>query len=71
MTKRNLKITITPEQPLDEVVMELERLGRKYLVVARVFEGVGSVLISQLNANNCSYNLPVIETTLTELKEME
>lgn len=29
MTKRNLKIAITPEQPLDEVVRELERLGYK------------------------------------------
>ena len=24
---KNMKIAITPEQPLDEVVMELERLG--------------------------------------------
>ena len=24
---KNMKIVITPEQPLDEVVMELERLG--------------------------------------------
>lgn len=27
MNKRNMKITITPEQPLDEVVMVLERIG--------------------------------------------
>lgn len=68
---KNMEIEINGQQPLDDVLRELERLGRKYLVVARVFEGVGSVLISQLDANNCSYNLPVIETTLTELKEME
>lgn len=68
---KNMKIEINEQQPLDDVVRELERLGRKYLVVATVFEGKGNVLISQLNACNCVYPEPVFETTLAELKEMK
>lgn len=65
---KNMKIPV--ENNLDEIVGELERLGRKYLVVAQVFEGVGFVMISQLDIHDRPYLVPVFNTTLAELKEM-
>lgn len=67
---RNIKIAINDQQPLDDVVRELERLGGKYLVVARVFEGVGTMMISQIGVCDELYAEPVVCVTLAELKEM-
>lgn len=69
--KKNMKIEINKDQPLEEVVGVLREIGKKYLVVARVFEGDGFVFVSQLDSFNQTYPVPVIETTLAELKEMK
>ena len=69
--RKNMKIEINQDQPLDEVVSVLREIGKKYLVVARVFEGDGFVFVSQLDAFDRTYPVPVIETTLAELKEMK
>ncbi len=65
---RNMKIPV--ENNLNEIVVGLERLGRKYLIVAKIFEGKGTVIISQLNALNETYSSPIVLTTLAELKDM-
>lgn len=65
---KNMKIKV--ENNLDEIVVELERLGRKYLIVANIFEGVGTVMISQFGACDEVYAEPVVCVTLAELKEM-
>lgn len=69
--KKNLKIAITPEQPLDEVVGALEKRGyrfdrvtpREKLFVYAYDNGDYHIL-----SVDCDYGEP---TTLTELKEME
>lgn len=66
---KNMKIKV--ENNLDEIVGELERLGRQYMVIATIFEGKGTVIISQLNALNETYSSPIVLTTLAELKEMK
>ena len=71
MNFKNMKIEINKDQPLEEVVGVLREIGKKYLVVARVFEGDGFVLVSQLDAFDRTYPVPVIETTLSELKDMK
>ena len=74
MTKRNLKITITPEQPLDEVVAELERLGAEK---CGFIKDGGFILSNGELYTWCSGKSVDIlyndheSTTLTELKEME
>lgn len=71
MTKRNLKITITPEQPLDDVVMELERMEMwwkisKDIIFSWDADGKQNIL-RFCKVPSGDYKL----TTLTELKEME
>ena len=70
---KNMKIAITPEQPLDEVVVELKRLGYR-CVCKSVF---GAQTITTWNSGHYhEVGLPVIMidngdlTTLAELKEM-
>ncbi|MER1952427.1 MAG: hypothetical protein ABS863_00320 [Aerococcus urinaeequi] len=72
MTKRNLKIAITPEQPLDEVVRELERIG--YFPFQPFFDV--SFILTQRDGLYCGCDgiykdLGYVLTTLDELKEME
>lgn len=76
MTKfKNLKIAITPEQPLDEVVRELERLGFNPIDTDVLYDP--SMVIAFDNGEYHFYyafdeSLWRYETTtLTELKEME
>lgn len=69
---RNLKIDITPEQPLDEVVMELERIG--YFPFQPFFDV--NFILTQSDGLYCGCDgiykdLGYILTTLSELKEME
>lgn len=76
---QNLKIAITPEQPLDEVVRELERLGYKKWrwggfiderfkdCSIRTFDNGMFTDMKSKQVYCCGYK----ETTLTELKEME
>ena len=65
---RNLKIAINDQQPLDEVVKELERLGYKagftYKVHIRSVEAYQDGIYDFYNFNQDS------DTTLAELKEM-
>ena len=69
MTLKNLKIAINDQQPLDEVVKELERLGYARIhksrypnfVITNKFGGYGVYM---------SMNLDEPNTTLAELKEM-
>lgn len=70
MTKfLNMKIAITPEQPLDEVVMELERLG---CVAGHeiVCDGTHDIVIVE---DGMFFTIQVVYSliTLAELKEME
>nr|DAN04637.1 MAG TPA: hypothetical protein [Caudoviricetes sp.] len=76
MTKRNLKIAITPEQPLDEVVRELERLGYKKdgWIGYRNTSFITTCKLGFYTDHAISFwsvfgDSPL--TTLTELKEME
>lgn len=71
---KNLKIAITPEQSLDEVVRELERLGygrnkrqRRGRVRFVVADSDG-VMTNWFRDTGCDF---FKLTTLTELKEME
>ena len=70
---KNMKIAITPEQPLDEVVMELERLGYK------INGWLENRIIRSVKTNHFGlysgdfFDVDIIQgdlTTLTELKEM-
>ena len=72
---KNMKIAITPEQPLDKVVVELERLGYK-----QGWFGIKSsapILVIDTMSNgtyecfNHLFGVYKFNTTLTELKEME
>lgn len=72
MTKRNLKIAITPKQPLDEVVVELERLG--YETDEGFVGGVDNFVHTYRDGTYdffMSSQLWGELTTLAELKEME
>ena len=72
--KKNMKIAITPEQPLDEVVMELERLGVKRVGI--IME-IGFIISDGKLYTHCSRkNVDIlycdyILTTLAELKDMK
>lgn len=71
MTKRNLKIAITPEQPLDDVVRELERLG--YEIDGDFVDGVDNFVHTYIDGTYdffMSSQLWGELTTLAELKEM-
>lgn len=71
MTKRNLKIAITPEQPLDDVVRELERLG--YEIDGDFVDGVDNFVHTYRDGTYdffMSSQLWGELTTLAELKEM-
>lgn len=70
----NMKILITPEQPLDEVVRELGRLGAEKCG----FIGYGGFILSngELYTWCSSKSVDILyndheSTTLAELKEME
>ena len=73
MTKRNLKIAITPEQPIDEVVVELKRIG--YIRKQRFCLGENIVATDDEGEFYIFSNDLMLEdfrlTTLAELKEME
>lgn len=67
--RKNMKIAITPEQPLNEVVKELERLGFKMEMdcknvnhIETYFDGTYDKYI---------FSTGNIDTTLAELKEMK
>lgn len=74
MTKlKNLKIAITPEQPLDEVVRELERLGYGYWGLDPSDKWIGTSFKNKqftTFASDVCFNDEVL-TTLAELKEMK
>lgn len=73
MTKRNLKIAITPEQPLDEVVVWLERRG--YVCFAECKDAKYVIAHDDGFYQMVMFSLAVVRdwplTTLAELKEME
>ena len=69
---KNMKIAINEQQPLDDVVKELERLGykkyndlmsKKPIVVEAYVDGIYCLYSEDLHV--CK------ETTITELKNME
>lgn len=71
--KKNLKIAITPEQPLDQVVRELERLGYSD-ITSRKLPDKDSIVIAFddgvfIFAMRWAKDINL--TTLAELKEME
>ena len=70
---KNMKIAITPEQPLDEVVREFERLGYQ------INGWLENRIIRSVKTNHFGlysgdfFDVDIIQgdlTTLTELKEM-
>ena len=73
MNYKNMKIEISESQPLDDVVMELERLGFCYNC------GCDDVDAKMVTANNHFMQYDIydhvtdweINTTLTELKAMK
>ena len=73
--KKNMKIAITPEQPIDEVVGEFKRIGfyvgfiddNDNWVSARLETKLIVSFESEVNLPDSHWEL----TTLTELKEME
>lgn len=70
--KNNMKIAITPEQPLDEVVVELQRLG--YETDEGFVDGVDNFVHTYRDGTYdffMSFQLWGELTTLAELKEME
>lgn len=71
MTKRNLKIAITPEQPLDDVVVELEKRG----YVLNSTHGKNFVYANEDGTIDCFITDTQQDwfqlTTLTQLREME
>ena len=69
---KNMKIAITHEQPLDEVVVELERIG---YFPFQPFNDV-NLVITQKDGLYCGCDgiykdLGYVLTTLDELKEMQ
>jgi len=67
--KKNMKIAITPEQPLDEIVVELERIGYKQI---GIFKNQKWVYVTE-SGSLWFANIPIYSgelTTLAELKEM-
>lgn len=73
MNYKNMKIEINESQSLDDVVMELERLGFIRSKHGRWVDRDKFILTSECGSysrvdfTSCSF---YIETTLTELKEM-
>ena len=72
MNKRNIKIEVNENQPLDEIVRELERLGYRcygYLTsddICILAQDDGYIIGCDFEVDNKCWKL----TTLTELKEM-
>lgn len=70
---KNLKIEINDQQPLDEVVRELRRLG--YREVTEVFPSIDKYIVAYdyggYGGFAFSYADGISRVTLTELKEME
>ena len=67
---KNLKIEVNAEQPLDEIVKELERLGYK---TTRKQWGLINIVETYSDGVYCFYNEDwhvCRFTTLSELKEM-
>ena len=74
MTKfRNLKIAITEEQPLEEVVRELRRQGYMQAGVGKINEKwvITSEVGLYIGVNKLSGHRGLCTATLAELKEME
>lgn len=73
MNFKNMKIAITPEQPLDEVVMELERRG--YVCFVECKDAKYVIAHDDGFYQMVMFPLAVVRdwplTTLAELKEME
>lgn len=73
---KNLKIAITPEQPLDEVVRELERLGFEDCTTFNS-KNVQYLIAFEDHKTFTDYfflvnvDIDLVNTTLAELKEME
>ncbi len=67
--KKNLKIAITPEQPLDEVVREVERLGYKPSQIIFYATHINTTDCGTYLLTKHPWDFPL--TTLAELKEME
>ncbi|KAF1026178.1 MAG: hypothetical protein GAK29_01440 [Acinetobacter bereziniae] len=74
MTKfRNLKIAITEDQLLDDVMMELERIG--YKISYKTIAPVRCVIFDNCHYSLLGSDIDLVDnyelTTLAELKEME
>ena len=71
--KMNMKIEINQEQQLDEVLIELKRLGYELTGLAYLFNPKTYVCTNVGGRFTTLKNPPAycIETTLTELKEMK
>ena len=71
--KKNMKIEINQDQPLDDVVRELERLGYELAGFAYLFNSKTYVCTNVGGRFTTLKNPPAycIETTLAELKEMK
>lgn len=65
---KNMKILITPEQPLDEVVVELKRIGYMQDFYA---ENPRSIEAYSDGTFDCYCFNQDADTTLSELKEMK
>ena len=77
MTKfLNMKIAITPEQPFDDVVVELERLGFENCTTFNS-KNVQYLIAFEDHKTFTDYfflvnvDIDLVNTNLTELKEME
>lgn len=69
---KNMKIEINDEQPLDEVVKELERLGYKPSIIYEKDNNyIHALSDGYFVATVMSVDVCRGLTTLTELKEME
>ena len=71
--KKNMKMEINKDQPLDEVVKELKRLGYELTGLAYLFNPKTYVCTNIGGRFTTLKNPPAycIETTLAELKEMK
>ena len=73
---KNMKISITPEQPLDDVVAELERIGLSFDEMCSGISTPNAIGVWFEDDTYCTYGtIESIDdfelTTLTELKRMK
>ena len=66
---KNMKIEVNAEQPLDEIVKELERLG--YTKLSGTKSKPGYVIVTNDGYYSIRKALAVYNTTLSELKEIK